>query len=866
MTPLSIDNNWPMKSSDLDFPVTAKQMAAEISHLPIWQIAVDLIKVLDRPTNVIVQAMPGSGKTTVIPLLFLKKEWLHNKKMIVLEPRRIAAKMAATRMAALLGERVGERVGFRIRGEAKVTSQTQIEVMTDGLFLNYLQQNQGLENIALVIFDEFHERRVDSDLALTLCLNSQQILRPDLRLMVMSATLNIHELRNILPNARYFFVEGKAYPIDIAYDAKKDFESIEDHYQRVLTHAWQNRQGDILFFLPGVSEIRRLAENLKHHPILEKALVILLYADLPPQQQGDILKSLNDQRRIILATSIAETSLTIPGVTTVIDSGLSRGNMYDHSSGLNRLVTMKSSLATADQRAGRAGRSSPGFCYRLWSLAEHKSRPSHQLPEISVTEMSSVLLAVKSWGSEVEDLLWVTKPAELALKHAHFILQNINALDQNNHISDYGQKLSALPFHPRLAHLILQAKNTKLLPHACIMAALLSERDFIKQPSHQKDVNLWERLRIIESALHSPIKPLFSRAELDPFIIRGILQTVKNLFQDMEISKLDYSPTEEEVGQLVATAYPEQIAMRRPNQDKNVKEVLFLIANGKGARLPLNDSLSKQDFISIAHMDGGEVNAQIFLASSISIDFIKRISTPLARSVDEIMVHSATGKLQARKRSYYGAILLNEIAVPFHTLPSAYRDARLSELLCSLGIKNLNWTDSLKQWQARVLFVNKFLETLEFPDVSDQTLQESYQKWLIPYLNFTQTQLDPATIPLDEILPALLNWQQKKRLDQLAPSHFITSKGRRVMIDYLDQDRPSLSIRIQDLFDCSLTPTILSGKFKLLLRLLAPSGRPVQITDDLQGFWQGSYQTVRRELKGRYPKHDWPENPLHKSN
>ncbi len=855
-----------MISSLPNFPWLTKEIILEIGHLPIWQIVPDLIKVLEQPINVILQAMPGAGKTTIIPLLVLQTEWLQDKKIIMLEPRRIAAKMAAARMAALLGEKVGERVGFRVRGESAVTPKTQIEVMTDGFFLRYLQQNQGLGNVALVIFDEFHERRADSDLALTLCLNSQQILRPDLRLMIMSATLNINELRNVLQEAPYFFVEGKTYPVEIFYDAKETFESFETHYQRVLSQAWQNRQGDILFFLPGVSEIKRLADDLKRHPILQEAVVLPLYADLPYQQQADILKNFHHQRRIILATSIAETSLTIPGVTTVIDSGLSRRNIYDQSIGLNQLVTIKSSVATANQRAGRAGRNSPGFCYRLWSAADHKLRLPHHLPEMAVIDVAAIVLAIKFWGTEIDALSWVTRPPELAIKQANIMLENIDAIDPEHHITGYGKELAALPFHPRIAHLLLQAKNTALLGHACMLAALLSERDFMKQSGQPKDTNLTERLRIIQSAIHSPAHQAFSLQWFDKSIFQTIVRTVKNLFQEMQIKGTDYSASEEEIGQLVAIAYPEQIAMRRGNQDKNAKEVLFLMANGKGARLPIHDSLAKHDFISIAHIDAGDVNAQIFLAAPISIDSIKKITTPLLRSAGEIVTHQATGKWQARKRSYYGAILLNEVAIPFHSLPHAYRSSKLLDLFRSFGIKKLNWTDQLKQWQARILFIGKFLDVPQFPDVSDQALHENYQEWLIPYLNFDHNQLDPAAINIDEILQGLLNWQQKKQLDQLAPSYFLTFKGRRIMIDYLDHDRPRLSIRIQDLFGCKVTPTILAGKIKLLLHLLAPSGRSVQTTDDLAGFWQGSYKTVRTELKGRYPKHDWPENPLNHDN
>ena len=855
-----------MISSFTNFPWLTKEIILEIGHLPIWQIVPDLIKVLEQPINVILQAMPGAGKTTIIPLLVLQTEWLQNKKIIMLEPRRIAAKMAAARMAALLGEKVGERVGFRVRGESAITPKTKIEVMTDGLFLRYLQQNQGLGKVALVIFDEFHERRADSDLALTLCLNSQQILRPDLRLMIMSATLNINELRNVLPEAPYFFVEGKAHPVDIFYDAKETFESLENHYQRVLSQAWQNRRGDILFFLPGVSEIRRLADDLKRHPLLQEATVLPLYADLPYQQQADILKNLNHQRRIILATSIAETSLTIPGVTIVIDSGLSRRNIYDQSSGLNQLITIKSSVATANQRAGRAGRNSPGFCYRLWSAADHKLRLPHHLPEMAVIDVAAIVLAIKFWGTEIDALSWVTSPPELAIKKANIMLENINAIDHLHHITGYGKELAALPFHPRVAHLLLQTKNTALLGHACMLAALLSERDFTKQSGQPKDTNLGDRLRMIESAIHPSTQKTVSGQGLDKSIFQTIVQTVKNLFQEMQIKGTNYSATEEEIGQLVAIAYPEQIAMRRGSQDKNAKEVLFLMANGKGARLPMHDSLAKRDFISIAHIDGGDVNAQIFLAAPVSGNFLKKIKTPLLRSVEEIVTHQATGKWQARRRSYYGAILLNEIAIPFHALPHVYRSSRLLDLFQSFGLKKLDWTDQLKQWQARILFIGKFLDTLQFPDVSDQALHENYQEWLIPYLNFAHNQLDPVAVNIEEILQGLLNWQQKKQLDQLAPTYFVTFKGRRIMIDYLDHDRPSLSIRIQDLFGCTVTPTILAGKIKLLLHLLAPSGRSVQTTDDLQGFWQGSYKTVRTELKGRYPKHDWPENPINHEN
>ncbi len=834
------------------------QRFSEITNLPIYKIISAVLQSLARKKQLIIQAMPGAGKTTIVPLTLLEQEWAINKKIILLEPRRLAARMAAKRMASLLGEKVGQTVGFRIRGDTMINKNTRIEVMTDGLFLRYLLGNPDLENIAAVIFDEFHERRVDSDLGLSLLLSCQQVFRPDIRLIIMSATLDLVPLQVALPEADVIFAEGKTYPVATYYLAKMDYETSDDQYMRAVNLAWLKEHGDILFFLPGVSEIRRLTNRLQESHLLKEAVILQLYADLPEEKQYHVLNPTDKRRRIILATSIAETSITIPGVRIVIDSGLSRQNFYHQVRGVTELQTLKSSLAVAEQRAGRAGRTEPGVCYRLWSTADHKIRIPHHPPEINLIDLSHMLLLIHAWGSNIADLVWVTKPSEHSVKTAHDTLLQIGAMDKEKpyHITPYGMNLASFGVHPRLAHVLLRSKELNIYPTACLLVAFLSERDFLKPKSLEtKDINVLIRLKYIRT--------YFQHKKIDEnpnFVIDfGILNLIAKMLDEL-ISPDDLTDDikEQDVARLIAIAYPHQVASRRVQQDKNVKEIYFLLANGQGARLPATDPLARHQFLAVAQLDASGSNAQIFLAAPLPDDFLKNVKLSLSRTVDD-MFFSPSGKIQAKRCRFYGDILVDEMLIPFNYLEEAFFTNRICELIMSAR-HQLNWTEDLKQWIGRVEFLRKHDLRGGWPSVGQQHLLETLPEWFIPHIDLAANFLDLKTINIQAILANLLDWQQQKLLSELVPSFFYTPAGRTIKIDY-QHDKPILAARIQDLFGCSNTPTILNGRFKLLLHLLAPSGRSVQITDDLAGFWNSSYHSIRNELRGRYPKHAWPEQP-----
>lgn len=823
-------------------------------NLPITPVIPEIQKALSSHSNTVLQAPPGAGKTTLVPLALLDEPWLKDRKIIMLEPRRLATRAAAMRMADLLGEKPGQTVGYRTRMDSKVGAKTRIEVVTEGILTRFLQEDPSLEGIGLLIFDEFHERSIHADLGLALALESQGVLREDLKILLMSATLDGEALASLLDNAPVISSEGRSFPVDTRYDRAADFkgEALDAYtvIPKVLAKLGQvikEEDGDILVFLPGVSEIRRVDKELKTSGMAEDILICPLYANLSKgEQENAIAPSAQNRRKIVLATSIAETSLTIEGVRIVIDSGLMRVSRFSPGSGMTRLETIQVTRASADQRRGRAGRLEEGICCRLWPKA--KILKDHSSPEIIEADLTSLALELALWGEKGPTRLrWLDMPPKSAMSHAGELLMLLEAIDDEGNITAYGKKMARLPLHPRLAHMVLKGTELGLASLACDMAAILSEKNMLRYERGYNDADLRLRVDLLKNSEHFTPPGM----SLDQNARKRIRQLADQLRK-----KLDSSSTiadSNQSGLLLAFAYPDRIAKKRAGSVGT-----YLLSGGKGARIDQHESLARDAFLAVASLSGEIKDSRIFLAAPLSLDEIEMHFDHLVREKDSIRWESSSQSVMARRERQLGSILLGD-----EPIPKPDESLILEAMLIGIrqaGMGSLPWNRKNRMFQRRVNFLHNL--KYNFPDFSDDALLENLASWLAPFLS-KMTRLEHLKrLDLKAILSAMLSYEELQLLDREAPTHILVPSGSRIPIDYEGLDKPLLAVRLQEMFGLDRTPSVAGGKVKLKLHLLSPANRPIQVTEDLGGFWKTTYFDVKKEMKGRYPKHYWPDDPL----
>ena len=824
-----------------------------LPDLPIKEALPALLDALIARPAVLLEAPPGAGKSTVAPLALLAAPWLKGQKILMLEPRRIAARAVAMRMAALLGEPIGRTVGFRTRLETRVGRETRIEVVTEGILTRMLQEDSALTSLGCVIFDEFHERSLNADLGLALCIESRENLREDLRLLVMSATLDLKPLVRLLGDAPIVSAQGRSFEVATHYVPRRNELHLELQVAQVVRAALREHTGDILCFLPGAAEIRRVQRTLQESDLDRGVRVMPLYGELEgAEQDAALAPSGAGERKIVLATSIAETSLTIEGIRVVVDSGMRRYSEFDPTTGMSRLVTGKVSQAAADQRRGRAGRLSAGDCYRLWSEGTHASLSPQTPPEILHADLAPLALELACWGAvDADGLAWLDPPPAAPLAQARELLQQLEAVDAAGRVTAHGRILEKLGMHPRLAHMRIKAQELGAERLACDLAAILSERDILRAGAGARDADL--RLRV--AVLRGDQRDLPAGVTVDARARSQAQRTSSNWQRDLARDSRDSADPHHATGILLAWAYPDRIAQSRGAGAR------YLLANGRGAQFAEAQALAKSDFIVAAELDGAEREARIFLAAPIGLDDLNAHFGALIGESAEIRWDDRLGAVSAKRERRLGALLLasSDMRDP---APEAVQQAALLGLK-QAGAAGLPWTKELRQWRARVMLMRQYQipGPAPWPDLSDEALEGDMEQWAPAWIvGFTRRE-HFAKFDLGNALRSFLNHAQLNILEREAPTHFTVPSGSRIPIDYLDGENPSLSVRLQELFGLNSTPSVAGGKLPLVLKLLSPAGRPVQITKDLVSFWNRGYHEVKKDLKGRYPKHYWPDDP-----
>jgi ATP-dependent helicase HrpB len=823
-----------------------------MNALPIDSALPEILQELRRGNSLVLQAPPGAGKTTRVPLALLDEAWLGGRRILMLEPRRLATRAAAHRMAATLGEAVGETVGYRMRMDSKTGKRTRIEVVTDGILIRMLQDNPELAGIGAVIFDEFHERGLEADLGLALCIEAQRYLRDDLRLLVMSATLDGERVAALL-GAPVVTSAGRSFPVATRHLPRPKEERIEDGVVAAIRQALAEETGSILVFLPGAGEIRRVERRLAEARLGPAVQVAPLYGELSQAAQDEALSVPPPGiRKIVLATAIAETSLTIEGIRIVIDAGLMRVPRFEPRSGLTRLETVKVSQASADQRRGRAGRLEPGICYRLWSAAEERLLPRHTVPEMLAADLAPLALELARWGAEPTGLAWLDPPPAAAYAQGRALLERLGALDAAGRITAHGRELAGFGLHPRLAHMILRGRTLGIGGLACDLAALLSFRDIIKPlagQSARREADMRLRLDVLSGRVAEPAGMT---------VDRGLLRQVRQQAAEWRrrIGAGQDENGAEEAGMALALAYPDRIAQRRPSGGGH-----FRLSNGRGASVAAHDPLAAADYIVAAELDGDRRDARVFLAAPVSAGELETAFGSALEPHDDIAWDARSGAVVARRELRLGELVLR--SEPLNAPP---RPAVLTALLDGIretGLACLPWRSETMQFRARVACLRRLEgEASGWPDLSDAALLASIEDWLAPALDGITRLAQLDRVDLASLLRGLLDWAQQRALDELAPTHVTVPSGSVVPIDYTSGEVPILAVRLQEMFGAAAGPHIARGRIPLLLQLLSPAGRPLQTTGDLAGFWAGSYRAVRAEMRGRYPKHPWPEDPL----
>jgi len=801
--------------------------------LPIDAVLVELARTLQARNAAVLVAPPGAGKTTRVPLALLDEPWTKNKKIIVLEPRRIAARASAERMAKTLGERAGETVGYRVRFGSKVSRGTRIEVVTEGIFSRQILDDPELNGVAAVLFDEFHERSLDADLGLALARDAQTGLREDLRLLVMSATLDGARVARLLGDAPVVESEGRAFPVETRHLSRKADVPLERQMADAIATALRADSGSVLAFLPGAAEIRRTQNFLEERVSDPSTEIVPLFGALDAAvQDRAIAPAPKGSRKVVLATSIAETSLTIEGVRIVVDSGLARVPRYEPDIALTRLETVRASRAAVDQRRGRAGRTEPGICYRLWDEPQTASLAAYTQPEILSADLSSLVLDLAQWGvSDPASLSFLDPPPAPALREAKTLLRELNALDGDGRITAEGKRLRALALPPRLARMIVDSAGLGAGEPAADIAAILTERGL-----GGDSVDLDHRLDQFR-------RDRSQRAQSARDLARRWAAQVS--------SASSQANGELSTGVMLAFAFPDRVAKNRANGS-------FVLANGRGSAVEQTSSLARAPYIAVGELTGTAASGRILLAASISQEEIESRFADHIETSDEITFDRAALALRARRRKTLHAITLSE--APLALTPSAETARIFADGLIAVGLDRLPWSKSTKQWRDRVMFLRK-AEGESWPDLSDDALATNAADWLVPALYDKASLKELSTGDLSEALLTLLPWELRARLEREAPTHFEAPTGTMLAIDYEAEQGPTIAVRLQELFGLNTHPSIAKGKVPLVLELLSPAQRPVQVTRDLPGFWRGSYAAVRSDLRGRYPRHPWPEDP-----
>jgi ATP-dependent helicase HrpB len=830
------------------------------SHpLPIDEALPALCAALRTRTAAVLEAPPGAGKTTRVPLALLGESWLDKQRLVMLEPRRLAARAAAHYMARTLGEQVGATVGYRVRGETRVSSRTRIEVVTEGVLARLLSSDPTLEGYGAVLFDEYHERSLHADLGLALTLEAQQV-RDDLRVLVMSATLDGDAVAALIGTADspapVVRSAGRMFPIETHYRPPRADEKIEAATARVVREALDACAGDVLVFLPGLGEQRRVAERLDEGRRSD-VRVHVLHGSMPlAEQDAALAPAPSGVRKVVLSTSVAETSLTVVGVRIVVDAGLSRVPAYDAAAGLTRLRTVRVSRASADQRRGRAGRTAPGVCYRLWDAHEEHGFLASTPPEILSADLASLALELADAGvTEPSQLRWLDVPRAAPFAQARTLLAQLGALDATGRITEHGKRMAALPLSPRLAHLVLAGAARGSARLACTIAALVEERDLLRaERGVYGDVPADLRLRVEVVARHSD-SVMGARVERDG--VRRVRQAADDLWRKIAGERGSARPValdDADTGALLALAYPDRVAQRRPGSEPR-----YLLRNGSGAALLKQDALHEAPYLAIAELEGQPPEYRIARAAPLTLEEIREDFREQFVREQVVSWDERTRRVQAVERVMLGALVLEER--PWRDADPVRVRGVVIEQLARAGVGAWPLSAGARRLRERLAFLHHAIGG-DWPEVSDEALTSSLDEWLGPFLDNVRSWGQLEALDWHEALASLVPWSQRAALDRLAPTHLEVPSGSRIAVDYGEPAAPVLAVKLQEVFGWTSTPLLADGRVPLTLHLLSPAQRPVQVTRDLAGFWKSSYFAVRKELRGRYPRHPWPEDPL----
>ncbi len=833
-----------------------------MNALPIDDVLPALLAALDARAVAVLEAPPGAGKTTRVPLAVLDAPWLAGARVLMLEPRRLAARAAATFMSRLLGESVGGTVGYRVRGESRVSARTRVEIVTEGVLTRLIAADPTLDGIGAVLFDEFHERSLAADLGLALTLHTQALLRPELRVLVMSATLDGDAVSRLLADgsgvAPVIRSHGRMFPVVTHYRAARDRERIEAHVARVVREALHDHDGDVLVFLPGAREIHRTAELLA--PIVasapsQRTVVHELFGMLSlGAQDAAVAPAPPGERKVVLSTSIAETSLTIEGVRVVVDAGRARLPRFDPRVGLSRLETVRASRAAVNQRRGRAGRVAPGVCYRLWDAHEEAMLPPRTRPEMLDADLAPLALELADAGvHDVTALRWLDTPSAAGLTQARQLLRLLDSIDAEDRITPHGRELLALPVHPRLAHMLIRARARGLGAIAAATAACLDERDILRGDGRMPPADLRLRVELVLGVSAAALGHDLFGATPDRDGVRRVRETARELAQRADVPWRDDREHADAVGELIALAFPDRIAQVRAGQSSR-----FLLRNGAGASLAPGDALDGATMLAIAELDGVPPEYRIARAAPIDAAVVRTLFADDVREERVVEWDDNTDRVRARVLVQLGALVLAE--APIRDVSAEEVRALLLGLVRTRGLRMLHWARGAERLRERLAFVH--VHDATWPDVSDAALMESLDEWLAPALHGVRRFDALGDDALQEALLSLLPWSQRALFERLAPTHLEVPSGSRIAVDYSDPQAPVLAVKLQEVFGWTDTPTVLDGRVPLTLHLLSPAQRPVQVTRDLAGFWRDGYFAVRKELRGRYPRHPWPDDPL----
>ncbi len=820
-----------------------------MKNLPIYEVLEDLKCSLRANSTLILQAPPGAGKSTAVPICLLNEAWLGDKIIIMLEPRRVAARMVATQMAKLLGENLGQSVGYQVKMDSIYSKQTKILVVTEAILVRKLQSNQTLDDIAMIIFDEFHERNIHSDLSLALSLQVQELLRDDLKILIMSATLNSDEISTLLGDVPVITSKGKMYKVQHIYlDLKTkqpDFRSLNALLLNTTLQAIKENNGDILVFLAGVKEIKHLQNSLLNSSLCKDILVLPLYSALAKKEQDRAITK-STKRKIILSTNIAQTSLTIEGVQIVIDSGFEKQSRYNYSNAMNHLELTFISKDAAIQRAGRAGRLSEGKCYRLW----HKSKTLQQStkPEILRADLSSLILDLSLWGVDnFDELKWLDTPPINIIKNFKEVLKELAMLDNSFKITKFGKDALSLGVHPRFAYMILKANDLGFAYEACLLASLLNEKDIFKNSSKESDI-LSRFIHLFEKDFQGE----YINKQRAKEVITGANFFYKKLQSIKKVAKKNTSLNVEIISVLLLFAYPDRLAKLRMKNDNK-----YILSNAKGATLHIEDSLFNQEYLVVANLHAHNTDSYINMALSISKSKIEQYFSTFITKRESISYNKEAKKFDIRENSYFLQLLLH--SKPLQSSPKQNFKKLLVDLVKKEGLEILTWSKQASRLKNRVNFLNRHIE---FNDFNDETLLNTLDTWLEPYLSGITTIKELEALDIYTMLLSSLPWKQQQALDTLAPSYVKVPSGSKIHIDYSNCEKPSMRVKIQEVFGLNNTPKVLNNTIALQIHLLTPAMTPIQITYDLKSFWENSYAEVRKEVRGKYKKHYWPEDPF----